>query len=65
MIYLNYSNLNEETQERLLQDSKKDVEQQFGDSIRSYAKEHYINYDTMLEEEATRNLYNYKFVFNI
>jgi len=65
MIYLNYSNLNEETQERLLQDSKRDVEQQFGDSIRNYAKAHYINYDTMLEEEATRNLYNYKFVFNI
>ncbi|MDP3944819.1 MAG: hypothetical protein Q8Q51_02890 [Lutibacter sp.] len=65
MIYLNYSNLNEETQERLLQDSKRDIEQQFGDSIRSYAKAHYISYDTMLEEEATRNLYNYKFVFNI
>jgi len=65
MIYLNYSNLNEETQERLLQDSKKDVEQQFGTAIRSYAKKHYINYDIMLEEEATRNLYNYKFVFKI
>jgi hypothetical protein len=65
MIYLNYTNLNEETQERLLQASKKDVEQQFGKAIKEYASKHYLNYNEMLEEEATRNLYNYRFVFNI
>ena len=65
MIYLNYSNLNEETKERLFQDSKKDVEQRFGDAIRNYSKKHFINYDKMLEEEALRNLYNYKYAFNI
>ncbi|MGV8946807.1 MAG: hypothetical protein ACOH1N_10300 [Lutibacter sp.] len=65
MIYINFNDLNEETKERLFQNSKKDVEKQFGDAIRSYAKKHYINYNTMLEEEATRNLYNYKYVFNI
>ena len=65
MIYLNYSDLNEETKERLFQDSKKDVEQRFGDNIRNYSKQHFINYDKMLEEEALRNLYNYKFAFNI
>ncbi len=65
MVYLNYNNLNEETKERLFQNSKKDVEQQFGDDIRSYAEKHYLNYDTMIEEEALRNLYSYKYIFNI
>ena len=65
MIYLNYSNLDAETQQRLLLNSKKEVEGKFGDDLKIYAKEHYLNYDVLLEEEATRNLYNYKFVFNI
>ncbi len=65
MIYLNYSNLNAETKERLFQDSKKDVEQKFGNAIRNYAKQHFVNYNKMLEEEALRNLYNYKYIFNI
>ncbi|HEX9827737.1 MAG TPA: hypothetical protein VGA80_14145 [Flavobacteriaceae bacterium] len=65
MIYLNYTDLNEEAQERLLQNSKRDVEQKFGDDIKTYAQAHHINYDTMLEEEALRNLYTYQFVFNI
>lgn len=65
MIYLNYSNLDAETQNHLLAISKEDVESKFGDSIKAYAKEHYVNYEQMLEEEALRNLYNYKYVFNI
>lgn len=65
MIYLNYSNLNEETKEQLFQNSKKEVEQHLGDDIRSYAEKYHINYDTMIEEEALRNLYSYKYIFNI
>ena len=65
MIYLNYSDLDAATQQRLLETSKKDVERTFGNSIRSYAKKHFINYEQMLEEEALRNLYNYTYVFNI
>ncbi|MEE9361631.1 MAG: hypothetical protein V3U92_03440 [Cellulophaga sp.] len=65
MIYLNYSNLDNETQQRLLQDSKRDMEQQFGDDLKAHAKEHYLDYDVLLEEEATRNLYSYQYVFNI
>ncbi len=65
MVYLNYNNLNEETKERLFQNSKKDVEQRFGDDIRGYAKKHYLNYEAMIEEEALRNLYSYKYIFNI
>ena len=65
MVYLNYNNLDAETQNHLLSVSKKDIESKFGDDLKAYAKEHYLNYDVLLEEEATRNLYNYKFVFNI
>lgn len=65
MIHLNYSNLNEETKEQLFQDSKKYVEQKFGTDIRNYAKQHFVNYNKMLEEEALRNLYNNKYIFNI
>ena len=65
MIYLNFSDLNGEAQERLLESSKKDVEQKFGDAIQQYAKEHCTNFDVMIEEEALRNLYSYTYVFNI
>ncbi|RED44703.1 hypothetical protein [Seonamhaeicola aphaedonensis] len=65
MIQLNYNNLDEATQERLLSMSKKDVEKRFGEQLKNYAKKHYTNYHTLLEEEAIRNLYNYKYVFKI
>ena len=65
MIYLNYNNLDAETQERLLSSSKADVKQQFGDELKAYAKEYHLDYDVLLDEEATRNLYNYKYIFNI
>ena len=65
MIYLNYSNLNKQTQKRLLEDSKKEIQERFGDDIRQYAIENQIDFDKMLEEEAQRNLYNYDYVFVI
>ena len=65
MIYLNYNNLDAETQERLLSNSKADVKQKFGADLKAYAKAHYLDYNVLLEEEATRNLYSYQFVFNI
>ena len=65
MIYLNYNNLDAKTQQRLLLTSKEDIERKFGDNLKAYAIEHYLNYDALLEEEATRNLYNYQYVFNI
>ncbi|HUI33501.1 MAG TPA: hypothetical protein VLY84_07785 [Dysgonamonadaceae bacterium] len=65
MIYLNFSDLNEDAKKRLLEVSKKDVERKFGDDIRKYVKENYISFETMIEEEALRNLYSYAFVFNI
>lgn len=65
MIYLNFSDLNGEAQERLWESSKNDVEQKFGDDIRNYSKEHHTNFDVMIEEEALRNLYSYTYVFNI
>jgi hypothetical protein len=73
MVYLNFTDLSEETQNRLLENSKKDVERKFGNSIRKYVKENYTCFETMIEEacpersrrEALRNLYSYKYVFNI
>ncbi|MEZ4780621.1 MAG: hypothetical protein R2816_03225 [Flavobacteriaceae bacterium] len=65
MIHLNYNNLDDETQERLLSMSKKDIEKRFGEQLRNYAKKHIVNYQTLLEEEAIRNLYNYKYIFKI
>ena len=65
MIYLNFTDLSEEAQNRLLENSKKDVEQQFGDDIRKYVKENYTCFETMIEEEAIRNLYSYQYIFNI
>jgi hypothetical protein len=41
MIYLNFTDLSEETQNRLLENSKKDVERKFGDDIHKYVKENY------------------------
>ena len=65
MIYLNYSNLNEETQTQLLENSKMEIQERFGDDIRRYADENHIDFEKMLEEEAQRNLYNYDFIFNM
>lgn len=65
MIYLNYTNLDAETQERLMQTSKADVEHKFGSSLKAYALKHHLNYQSVLEEEATRSLYRYKITFSI
>ena len=65
MIYLNFTDLNEETQERLLANSKEDVKHKYGKDIMDYATKHNTNLDKMLDEEAQRNLYSYKYIFNI
>lgn len=65
MIYLNYNNLDDETQQRLLSVSKEDIKQRFGDDLKTYAKENHMDYDSILYEEAIKNLYSYQYVFNI
>ncbi|MFS4448994.1 hypothetical protein [Maribacter sp. 2307UL18-2] len=62
---LNYSNLDRQTQERLLTKSKLEIEQRFGKDLRAYAIENELDYSEILEEEAIRNLYTYKFVFKV
>lgn len=64
MVYLNFTDLSEEAQNRLLENSKKDVERKFGDSLRKYIKENHTCFETKVEEEAIRNLYSYTFIFN-
>ncbi|RKR07963.1 hypothetical protein CLV91_2725 [Maribacter vaceletii] len=65
MVYLNYNNLDEETQQHLLSVSKKEVERKFGEDLKVYAKENHIEYTTILYEEAVKNLYSYHYIFNI
>ncbi len=65
MVYLNFNNLDATTQQRLLYDSKQDVKRKFGKELKKYALDHFLNYDTLLDEEAQRNLYSYCYVFNI
>ena len=65
MIHLNFSDLNEEAQERILESSKKDVTNKFGKEIQRYAKENRADFETMIEEEAMRNLYSFQYHFKI
>ena len=65
MVYLNYTNLDTETQERLLAVSREDVEHSHGKELKRYAKQHHLDYETLLDTEAMRNLYTYEYVFNI
>ena len=65
MVYLNYNNLDGETQERLLKQSRREIEERHGKELHMYAVNYQKDYDVVLEEEAIRNLYNYKFIFTI
>ncbi|MCM4156259.1 hypothetical protein [Gramella sp. AN32] len=65
MIYLNFTDLSEEAQTRLLENSKKDVERKFGEDIRKYVRKNHTSFEKMIAEEALCNLYSYTFVFNI
>ncbi len=65
MIHLNFTDLSEEAQERLLASSKEDVKKKYGKDLMDYATQHNTNLDKMLDEEAMRNLYSYNFVFNV
>ena len=65
MVYLNFTNLDSETQERLLSVSKEGVESRSGTEMRQFAQTHGLDYNSLMEEEAMRNLYNYDFVFNM
>lgn len=54
MIYLNYNNLDDETQQHLLSVSKEEIESRFGNDLKAYANKHHIDYDTILDEEAIK-----------
>ena len=65
MIYLNFTNLDSDTQEYLLSVSKSDIENKYGSELKRFAKRNNINYQSLLEQEAQRNLYSYDYVFNL
>lgn len=62
---LNFNNLDRETQEKIMQQSKHEIERKFGEDLKKYADENHLDYDSLLEEEAIKNLYNHKFKFTI
>ncbi len=62
---LNFNNLDGETQQKLMQQSKQEVVQKYGEDLKKYAAENYLDYDSLLEEEAIKNLYTHKFKFTI
>ena len=55
MVYLNFTDLCEEAQNRLLENSKIDVERKFGVSIRKYVTENYTCFETMIEESNLKS----------
>ncbi|MFD0837400.1 hypothetical protein ACFQ0I_16595 [Mariniflexile aquimaris] len=65
MIYLNYNNLDSETQERLLAKSKEEVTYRLGEDLKRFAEKHHLDFEALLHEEAVKNLYSYTYVFNI
>lgn len=65
MVYLNYNNLDGEIQEKLLQQSKIEIEERHGNELKIYAVANHLKYEDIVEEEAIRNLYTYEFIFNI
>ncbi len=50
MIYLNFSDLTEEAQNRLLEKIIKDVKRKFGDDMSKYLRENYTCFETMVEK---------------
>ena len=65
MIQLNYFHLDADTQNRLLAQSKQDVQKRYGVELEIYALKTDLDYETLLEEEAFRNLYSYSYSFSI
>lgn len=65
MIYLNFTDLSPEAQERLLAKSREDIKKKYGRELMNYALKHHTPIDQMLGEEAMRNLYSYTYVFKI
>ena len=64
--YLNFSNLNKETQDIIIQDTIHDLEVTEGKEVlEADAKAMNIDYETYITEKAERHLYNFDFIFRI
>lgn len=65
--YLNFNNLNEETQDIIMQDAIDDLEMIEGKEVLKVEAETMgIDYETYIEEKADRHLYyNFDFIFNV
>ncbi len=71
MVYLNFTNLDNETQERLLSDSKEDMESRSGTELRQFAETHDKDYEALLEpalsgvEEKPCEIYTIMILYSI
>ncbi|GMN11551.1 hypothetical protein MTsPCn9_25710 [Croceitalea sp. MTPC9] len=65
MIYLNFTNLDEETQQVLLGMAREHVESESKVAIEKYCKENGGDYERIIDEESIKKLYTYDYVFNI
>ncbi|SDD74687.1 hypothetical protein SAMN05421636_101579 [Pricia antarctica] len=65
MIHLKFQDLSSEKQEELLKVSREHVTNIFGESIRKYVDETGEDFEGLIEEETIKNLYTYKFIFDI
>ena len=64
--YLNFSNLNKETQDIIIQDAIHDLEVIEGKEVLKVEAETMgIDYETYVTEKAERHVYSFKFVFNM
>jgi len=65
MVYLNFNNLDLKTQQNLIRKSKMEVSTKYGKELKKYSVENHLEYESLLEEETIKNLYNYTFIFKI
>lgn len=65
MVHLKFQDLSSEKQEELLQVSREHVTNIFGESIRKYVEVTGEDFNLLIEEETIKNLYTYKFIFDI
>lgn len=62
MIYLNFTDLNEDAQQELMEAAREDMNTE---ELKEEAKLMNWDYETVLSEKASQHLYSYDYVFNI
>lgn len=61
-VYINFSNLNEESQNELMEVAKSRIDKE---ELEKECEENWWNFEQVLNERAEKELYNLDIVFNI